>query len=184
MPGCGTFGDSTQLHTLESFGFIDQNGYLSKEGSRLLGYLLMHVEPGNWGEAFIPLKKMGVHCAVELVILDGRGVFLTWRDDAFFTGWHTPGTYLWQGETWEVAAKRCAKRELGVDVSIIRPLCPPMNNTDNPRFHDVTVLLLCCITQGIPVEWRWFVACPEDMIPSQQKYWPAIAPLLILPSFS
>lgn len=153
---------------------------VNTQGKQLLIALLKHLEPGHWEEAFIPLKKMGVSCAVELVIISGRGVLLTWRDDVFFTGWHTPGTYLDQGETWEMAAKRCAKRELGVDVSVVRPLPPPMNNTDNPRFHDITVLLLCCITEGMPAKGRWFTQCPQDLIPVHQKYWPVIAPLLVL----
>lgn len=177
MPGSSTsFSDSIQFQ-----GCIGDNGYLNRQGRHLLIELLEHLEPGNWGEVFIPLKKMGVSCAAELVIISGRGVLLTWRDDTFFTGWHTPGMYLNQDETWEMAANRCAKRELGVEVSVVRSLSPPMNNTDNPRFHDVTVLLLCCITQGTPSEGRWFTSCPENLIPVQKKYWPVIASLFVLP---
>lgn len=156
----------------EFVGLLDDEGYLNETGQEKLTRFLDRLRPGRWGKAFIPLKKMGVHCAIELVVIRNGKVLLTWRDDKFFTGWHTPGTYLEQGETWQDAAQRCADREIKARVDVIRVL-DAHNHPDSPRFHDVCILLLCGMV-GEPQTGQWFSEMPPDLIPVHQKYWPAI----------
>lgn len=156
----------------ELTNLLDNDGYLNETGQEKLVWFLDHLRPGRWGKAFIPLKKMGVHCAIELVVIRNGKVLLTWRDDKFFTGWHTPGTYLEQEETWQDAAQRCANREIKARVDAIRVI-DTHNHPDSPRFHDVCVLLLCKMV-GEPQTGQWFSECPADLIPVHQKYWPAI----------
>lgn len=156
----------------EFLDLLDNEGYLNEAGQDKLVRFMDRLRPERWGKAFIPLKKMGVHCAIELVIIRKGEVLLTWRDDKFFTGWHTPGTYLEQEETWQDAAQRCANREIKAKVDMIRVL-DTHNHPGSPRFHNVSVLLLCSIV-GEPQTGQWFSECPADLIPVHQKYWPAI----------
>lgn len=159
------------------FGLIGDDGYLNEDGAHLLVGLVQRLKPGQWGEAFIPLKKCGVHCAIELVVIREKKVLLVWRDDEHFTGWHTPGSYLDQGESWQDVATRCARKELGVDVTVIKDL-KTFNNTDNLRFHDETILLLCCLMGDEPTAGQWFDECPPNLIYPHKKYWPEIAALI------
>lgn len=162
----------TEIKGDEFLNLLDNEGYLNDAGQEKLVRFLDRLRPGRWGKAFIPLKKKGVHCAIELVIVQNGKVLLTWRDDKFFCGWHTPGTYLEQKETWQNAAQRCADREIKARVDVIRVI-DTHNHPESPRFHDVSVLLLCSIV-GEPQTGQWFSECPADLIPVHKKYWPAI----------
>ncbi len=57
------------------------------------------VHKSSWGEAFVPFMSKVVPAAVELVIVRNGKVLLTHRRDAYFRGWHFPGTYLGPRET-------------------------------------------------------------------------------------
>ncbi len=165
------------------FGLVDHEGYLNNLGTDLLVGLLARIKPEQWGAAFIPLKKMGVHAAVELAIIDKDKVFMTWREDEHFKGWHLPGTYLQQGEVLAEAVYRCAMREINVSVEAIRQLST-FNNTDNQRFHDVTILLHCALTHAYPDKGQWFAEKPIELIYPQRKYWPYIYRALMPPAKS
>lgn len=148
--------------------------YLNEYGTDLLIALLGRLQPGRHGKAFIPLKKAaGVPVAVELVIVRGGKVLLTYRDDPFFKGWHTPGTYMEQGESWQDAAQRCADKEVKAKIHVLRVL-EPVNHPDSPRFHDVSVLLLCEIIEGEEQAGEWFAECPADLIEVHRPFWPMI----------
>lgn len=153
---------------------LTAEGYLNEYGTDLLIELLGRLESGRHGKAFIPLKKAaGVPVAVELVIVRSGKVLLTHRDDPFFKGWHTPGTYMEQGESWQDAAQRCANKEVKTNIRVLRVL-EPINHPDSPRFHDVSVLLLCEIVDGEPQAGEWFSECPADLIGVHRPYWPII----------
>ena len=171
MPKCAQTTDRLS-------GFIDNNsGYLNEAGTHLLVELLDHLKLGQWGDAFVPLKKCGVHCAIELIIICEKKVLLTWRNDRYFKGWHTPGSYLDQGESWQDAATRCAWKEISARVHVIQDL-KTFNNTDNSRFHDQTTLLLCSLAGDKPKMGQWFAECPPDLIYPHKKYWPIIATII------
>lgn len=167
---------------------IGDDGFLNEEGVDALCALLEKLNPDFHGDAFIPMRrKVGVVVAVELVIVREGKVLLSYRDDKHFTGWHTPGTYQRQDETWQDTATRCAGRELERPVKILRSLLP-QDNPDSPRFHDVSILLLCEM-EGLPSllmrggspkpgYCRWFSDCPEDLISVHRKFWPEIAKVL------
>lgn len=117
-----------------------------------------------------------VPACVELVIVRNGKVLLCHRKDEFFEGWHTPGTYIGPGETFQEAAQRCAQKEVKAHVRVIKCIATFLNN-DSPRFHDVSNLLFCEI-EGDPQSGAWFQECPPDLIPVHKKFWPAIEPYL------
>lgn len=157
----------------EFFGLLDDDGYLNEAGQEKLVRFLKRLHPERWGKAFIPLKELDPPVAIELIIIRDGKVLLTWRTDSFFTGWHTPGSYLKKGETWQDAAQRCADREIKARVDVMCVLTAH-NHPDSPRFHDVCILLLCEIGEGEPQTGEWFSEMPPDMIPEHRKYWPTI----------
>ena len=102
-------------------GLINPSGALTEVGMGVLTELVSALPPvhrGKYGDLFVPYMSKVVPWAIELVIIrdDDEAVLLTHRDDAFFTGWHTPGTYYGPGETRQEAVARCASREIKVPV--------------------------------------------------------------------
>lgn len=153
-------------------GLVDERGHLNNEGQKVLASLLGHlpeVHQGMWGEAFVPMVSKLVRVCVDLAVVKDRKVLLKWRKDEFFEGWEMPGGSLGPGESWEDAGSRFAKEEFGMEVRFVKRI-NTFNNTDNPRAHDVTVLLLC-EPRSEPKEGQWFGACPEKLIAVHRKYW-------------
>lgn len=142
---------------------------------------------GRWGPAFGPLMSKMVPFSTELVIVRNGQVLLTWREFEGTAGWHTPGSYVDPGESWQDTVSRIAKRELGCEASYERQLAT-FNNNKNPRFHDLTVLAQCLLVgkptksqyepaAGAPVpgQFAWFSNKPADILPVHDKYWAPIA---------
>ena len=163
--------------------YLREDGLLNELGVTMVAAFLDKLDPCCHGEAFIPLRRHVVSVAIELVIISQDTVLMTYRDDQYFKGWHFPGTYQTPGETWTETADRCALRELGVRVVITRPL-EPCDNPENPRFHDLSLLLLCRtrgdVRERFPVgspepgDIRRFFKCPENIIPGHQKIWKVV----------
>lgn len=157
--------------------FLDTGGALTYRGRNLLRVLierLPQVHKGRWGELFVPLMSRMVPVAVELVIVRKRQALLVHREDEFWNGWYTPGTYLGPRESWQQAAERCAGRELAVPVRVTGEPLRVFSCPENRRFHDLCVLLPCEITGGEPQAGQWFSEMPADIIPEHRKYWPVI----------
>ena len=128
------------------------------------------------GPLFLPTMGKVVPACVELVLIRNKRVLLTYRNDKFFTGYHTPGTYIAPGETWQQAAQRCSDKEINVKIISARPLMP-VNHPDSPRFHDLSNLIHCEF-EGEPKAGKWFSECPIDLIEIHKPYWRYIEPLL------
>lgn len=144
-----------------------------KEALAFLLDLLPKFHKGRWGQVFVPLMSKMVPACVELVVVRNHEVLLTHRKDEFFQGWHTPGTYIGPGETFQETAQRCADKEIKCKVRFIKQLAT-FSHPDSPRFHDVSILILCEIADGEPQACEWFSECPSDLISVHQPYWPVI----------
>jgi hypothetical protein len=93
-------------------GLVDKTG-LNERGIETLAALLKILPPfhkGRWGKVFVPLMSKVVPTAIELVIVQNGKVLLTHRTDEFFTGWHTPGTYVGPRETRPEIEKELRKK--------------------------------------------------------------------------
>jgi ADP-ribose pyrophosphatase YjhB (NUDIX family) len=137
--------------------------------------LLRLLDPRNHGKAFVPLvRRLGlVPASVEIILVRDGQVYLTYRDDKFFTGWHTPGGYPRQRERYQDAVQRVAQRELGCSVEIEREL-GFVDHVDTPRFHDISLLVLCRVTDKEPQGGQWFAERPADLLEVHAMYWPYI----------
>ncbi|MBI4149253.1 NUDIX hydrolase [Candidatus Woesearchaeota archaeon] len=164
-------------------GLLENDGKLNERGKEMAVFLLQRL-PQMLGQELHAalLNTFGVRIAVELVIIRNSQVLLTHRKDKFFgEGWHTPGTFVGENETWDKAAQRCADKELNVPLNIIRMLGDarnlPLLHPDDPRSpgHSCSILLLCSIPDDAsPQEGTWFSRCPEDMLPVHRKFVPVI----------
>lgn len=167
------------LNYFRDQGWLDDRGF-SLEGKDALADLLEilpDINKDRWGSRlFVSLLKKCVPASVELVIVKNGKVLLIHREDAYFKGFHTPGSYLGPDEDWQTAASRIAKQEVGCDVKVERYVTS-FFNTDNPRFVDLSNLILCRI-EDEPTNGEWFEQLPDDMIPMHRKFWPSIESVL------
>jgi len=128
----------------------------------------------------------GVCVPVEMVLIrdgvQGKEVFLARRppnDPNWANLLHLPGTYIQQGETELEVCARIAKREVPGVVVVSTEIIDARNNVDNPRFHDLSVVVLTKF-EGQPTSETaggWFpVNQPPlaEMIEIHQKFWPTI----------
>lgn len=130
-----------------------------------------HLKP-EFFETILPLV---VTVAVELVIVKGGKILLTWRNDKFYRGWHFPGSIMGVNESFKDTCKRITKEELGVNFKsfkLIDIINNPLDKT-NPRNHLVSLLMSCEI-KGKSRTGQWFSKCPLDIIPVHKKFWPII----------
>lgn len=156
--------------------------FLNEAGLDHLIELLGYLEPHKHGKAFMPLvRALGIPpTSVEVVIVQDGQVYLTYRDDAHFTGHHFPGGYIFgypDNEEFEDTANRVAQRELGVTVEVVEVI-GVVNHPKTERFHDVSVLLLCRVTGGELRNGEWFSEFPPDLLTAQEMYPDYIRPYM------
>ncbi len=136
-----------------------------------------HLKPPEVFDAVLPLV---VTTAVELVLIREKKALLTWRSDEFFRGRHFPGVIMGVGETFEDAARRIAKNELGVALGNIRVYdvvnSPP--GKANKRSHVVSLLVCASIAKGTPRQGEWFSRAPKELLAVHRQMWKKVAPLL------
>jgi len=70
----------------------------------------------NWIVSRIPT----VNAEVALVHPDGDKIFLTWRDDAYFYGWHLPGSFVFFRKSWYETCQRVIKKEVSPELRLER----------------------------------------------------------------
>lgn len=165
--------EATTKEDLKEIGLLNKDGSLSEMGIRLLRGLLERVLPLPKipKDLFLPIMGKVVPVAIEVVLIRDGEVYLTWRDDEFFRGWHVPGTYICPGEAFLQTAQRCADREMSGITILDGKVIDTVNHPDSPRFHDFSVITVCPF-RGEPEQQkgRWFLEWPEDLIEVHQPY--------------
>jgi ADP-ribose pyrophosphatase YjhB (NUDIX family) len=160
--------------------FKVSNGELSETEWRSLDELFKEIippAPHIPAALWLTVMSRAVPTSIELVLIRDGKVFLTRRDDAYFKGTHFPGSYLAPGETFLQAARRCAEREVKIDVTAAEPFGVAVNHPVHNRFHDCSVLLKCAF-ESIPQGGEWYDKKPADLLAVQQEYWTQVEPLL------
>lgn len=129
--------------------------------------------PNIPGPLFVPVMGMNTPANIEMVIIRDGKVLLVKRtfpghDGSDNTAYHTPGTYIAQGETLLEAVQRCADRELKVKVTAIKQITGELHPT-HPRLSDYSIGVLCHI-EGEPQAGEWFNENP-GLLEVQRTYW-------------
>jgi len=164
-----------------------KDGVMTDLGLRTLSTLLDYMEPhpnltpgfqiSPYG-IFEKIMSKTVPTAVELIIVHDGKIFLTWREDKFFHGWHTPGSYISLGETLLQTAQRIADREVpGIKIKSTEIIGGVSHNNSN-RFHDFSALVAVEFEGNIKTEGKWFSEEPKDLIEAHKPFWPTIEKLL------
>jgi len=141
--------------------------YFIKEPGKGLGTELF--------EAIIPLTPQ---TAVESIIVDSLDmptkVFLTWRDDKHYRGWHCPGKFMLIGESFRDVIIRTLKDELGVKVKRIKETPVSYSRTDS-RGHTAGTIYLV-VPDVDPLESlegegkKWFSYIPCDTLEHHKEF--------------
>lgn len=119
---------------------------------------------------------------VDLLVRDeAKGILLAWRDDAFGSGWHVPGSIIRHREEVVHRLAACARNEFGCAVEVAdRPVA--LIEIFDDRGH---TLGLCypATLRGVPGkrvigeddrpqagDLRWFPTLPAELHPSHRVY--------------
>lgn len=120
-------------------------------------------------ELFIPIMRKNVPVTIDLAIARGKKILLTYRRDAYFTGWHFPGSFMAPGETAAEAVKRTARVEAGLNIRNAK-LLGVTNCVHGRRFHFVSFFFLSTAADR-PTDGKWFSKQPSDLIPGHKHLW-------------
>lgn len=170
---------------LETGGFV-REGTVTDTGWELFSKFLDHVGaypnltpglPMSPYDIFLKFMSKVVPSAIKLLIVRDGKVFLMWREDKFFRGWHTPGSYMAPGETLEQSAQRIMDREVPGIMVISARIVNAVVNRDSARFQDLSALTLVEFKGAMEEteKGRWFSEEPPELIDVHKPFWPTIA---------
>lgn len=152
-----------------------EKGALSNLEIKTLEKLLKKVPalPRVPRELFIPLMSKNVPVAIELAPVSNGKVLLAYRNDAFYKGWHFPGSFMIPGETFEESCKRIISNEIGLRVKKISLMFIAVSPR-NKRFPLAHILFRCDVS-GTAKRGEWFSKMPKDIIASHVRFWKALS---------
>jgi ADP-ribose pyrophosphatase YjhB (NUDIX family) len=119
---------------------------------------------------------------VDLLVRDNENrLLLAWRDDAFGTGWHVPGSIIRHREEIAHRIAACARDEFGCDVDAAAEPAAVLQIFDD-RGHSVSLCFTASL-RGSPGrrvvkegddlrsgDLCWFAAFPQQVYPSHLIY--------------
>jgi ADP-ribose pyrophosphatase YjhB (NUDIX family) len=97
-------------------------------------------------------------------------IWLSYRDDESWRGWHIPGGFVGAGESLADACRRIGARELGVELelgAVVGDFAWP----DHPC--GAVLSLLCAVRSEVEPgadRGRWFEALPNDMVSHHAEF--------------
>lgn len=143
----------------------------SKEQEQLIALLKKIKNPqlGLPQPVFDALVKIVPFVSCELIIVNKKGILLTWREDKWWKGWHFPGGLIRYKESFEKRIQKTALSELGIRIKKYEFLFP-INYLDSPRNHGISLIFLC-MTDMIPNDGKFFKKMPQDIIREHKKLW-------------
>lgn len=167
------------------------NGEVTDEGWELFSKLLDHVGAYPNLTPGLPVSPYGIFqkfmskvvaSGIELLLIRNGKIFLTWREDNFFRGWHTPGSYIGPKEkTLEQTAQRIADREVAGITILKAEIVETVPHPESPRVYDISLLVLVQFEGEIRESGggRWFGEKPDELLDAHKSYWPTIARYLV-----
>lgn len=131
---------------------------------------------------FNELGSKTVGYFIDFAVIRNGKIFLIYRNDQFYRGWHFPGFCRSPRVELLSDCKQAIARELGGDIEALSLKSLFLEDrTYDPRTHHVSNLMLVEFV-GEPVgqegDGRWFSSMPEDMLSTQVCFWPHIEHLL------
>ena len=138
-------------------------------------------------ELFFLVSRLTPLVNVDLFIQnEQRATLLTWRADAFYTGWHVPGGIIRFKELAADRIRAVARSELGASVEAdAKPfdVSEKRHAERDVRGHFISMIYharltspldaaLACTDLDAPRhgQWAWHRRCPERLIPQHAIY--------------
>jgi len=121
--------------------------------------------PNSPHAVFMELIKISPSVVVEVLLTNngGKSIYLTYRRDEYFEGWHTPGGFLGFTENFTEGARRIAKKEIGVDVKNIQIVgLLSYDEKVDPRSGHLIAVACLAEPMGEPEGGRYFEGVPEE----------------------
>ncbi len=118
---------------------------------------------------------------VDLLVQDEGRVLLAWREDAFGSGWHVPGSIIRHREEIAHRIQACAREEFGCDLVVAeRPVA--LIQIFDDRGHSMSLCYIAALRDTPdqrlvaeddtpqPGSLRWFDEVPDALYPSHLVY--------------
>ena len=123
-------------------------------------------------EIFRELGLKTVAYFIDFAIIREGKVYLAYRDDKFYKGWHFPGFCRTPRTELFADCQKAIARELGDSIKIASlGRLHLEDRVNDPRAHHVSDLMLVGWSEGEPVakegKGQWFSEMPEDMLVTQ-----------------
>ena len=130
-------------------------------------------------DVFCAWAVKGVPYFVDFCIIREGKVFLTYRSDQHYRGWHFPGFFRLPEMPLLENCQEAASREFGDQFRIlgVEPIFTFDQEDDTNRFHHATNLMLTQYS-GEPQNGEWFSEMPENILRLHRRYWPHIEKFL------
>lgn len=154
---------------------------LNTKETKELSRLLLKIDNPHEGlpqEVFDSLVKIVPFASCELIIVNKKGVLLTWREDKYWHGWHIPGGLMRFRDSFDERIKKVAKEELGVNIKKYKFLFP-INYVNCSRGHAVSLVFLCHV-DATPKDGKFFKKMPKDIIKEHIETWRELQKLKIV----
>ncbi len=135
-------------------------------------------------EVFEFISRLTPMVNVDLLVKDGRGTLLSWRDDEYSgAGWHVPGGIVRFKEDFATRIGKVAETELGAPVefgndpiAINQVMCE-----HDIRGHFISFLYKCAIGSDYEPDngelkdgdvgfLKWHESCPENLVKVHEMY--------------
>jgi len=152
---------------------------LNKKEQEQLSGLLKKIDDPHAGlpqPVFEALLKVVPFVACEIVVIGKDGIFLTWRNDKWFKGWHFPGGLMRFNEDFKERIDYVVKNELDAKLKSYHLLFVE-NFNFSQRGHTVSLVFLCEL-DSIPKVGKFFKKIPKDILKSHRDIWKKIEEIL------
>ena len=135
-------------------------------------------------EVFEFISRLTPMVNVDLLVKDGRGTLLSWRDDEYSgPGWHVPGGIVRFKEDFATRIEKVAETELGTivefgtdPVAINQVFCD-----HDTRGHFISFLFECSVAKDYEPDngelsendvgyMRWHKSCPDNIVKVHEMY--------------
>lgn len=148
---------------------------LNKKELKRLSSLLKKINNPHKGlsrPVFDALLNIVPFVACELVVINKKGILLTWRNDKWWKGWHFPGGLMRYGENFDERIQKTAQNELGVNITGYKFLFIK-NYNQGVRGHTVSLFFLCKSDMK-PKDGKFFKKMPKNIIKEHKELWEMI----------
>jgi len=155
----------------ESIDFSEMSQDELKEMAALALKHIENPEKGIGKATFDAIMKVSPQVAIETIIVDDvdnpTQIFLTWREDEHYKGWHCAGSFMRFGKSFEQTVVDILRREHEAEVEDVKETGVTYNRVDS---RGQTIGIVFLVKSNIPMDQntstkKWFSSIPSNTLP-------------------